>query len=100
MKINPDVWAIVEDACQMDGLEDVRHDYVGRGVGRNGCIAVVAHRGCYADVIRFMINVVEALTRDVTQQKNWMITMSEKMLSDDMGLDTIFYFPGWVVSNH
>lgn len=97
--IDPGAWDIIEDSSRMDGLEDVRRDYVGRGMGVHGdsCIAVVGRD--YADMIKFMINVVEGLSGNPTDQKNWLITMASSMKTDSMGKSTIYYFPGWTVSD-
>lgn len=104
-KIDPGVWDIIEDACKIDGLNDVRRDYISRGASaRESCIGAVGSD--YGDAVQFMVNVVEGITGDIvnspsllTEQKNWLILMAKDMKTDGMGKKVIYYFPGWIVSD-
>lgn len=95
--IDPGVWDIIVDTCRMEGLKDMRRDYEYRGSFGQTCVAVVGDD--WADMMIFMVNVVEQLDKDAERQKRWLITMISSMRTDGMGKSTIYYFPGWTVSD-
>lgn len=98
--IDPGAWDTIVDACEMDGFkaEDVRRDYGYRDGYGQTCIGVVG--ADYGDVVQFMVNVVESITFNETEQKNWLILMAKNMQTDGMGKNhVIYYFPGWTVSD-
>jgi hypothetical protein len=81
---------VVEDA----GLEpdDVRWDYSGRGMYGKTCFGFV---GGLRDLAAFFVQLGQAEVQSPdTAEQDAAYCLAQALTSDDMGMSTIFYFPG------
>lgn len=93
---------LIEDALKAIDIEDIREDYIGRGMYGKSCFGFV---GTHSDLIRFFIALVWEAAHDLGRdEQEALVTidladeLAQVASSDDMGRDTIFYFPGYTLS--
>lgn len=73
--------------------DNIREDYSGRGMYGEMCLGVTHESP--ADLLRLFANLGEMTGTDgfTLQDKVWQLAGAAR--SDNMGYDTITYFPGW-----
>lgn len=80
-----------------DDETQIRDNYSGRGMYGETCVGVVG--SSVATAIQFMYALAEVLHDDEYDQKDFVLEMAEAIRTDNMAFNTIFYFPGYTVSD-
>ena len=80
----------LEELCDDAGVEDVRFDYSGRGMFGRTCFGFV---GSVRDLATFFYR-LGLVTDEVEGDDGTGEELARALRMDDMGLQTIFYFPG------
>lgn len=73
----------------MDYADVISNDYSGRSMYGRECFGVTLKND--ADMLLFMLELADVLEDDRETVKE----LAQNMRSDNMGLDYIYYFPGW-----
>jgi hypothetical protein len=79
-----------------DVAEIIRTDYSGRGMYGAECFGLVCD---LPDVMATLVMLSHASTPDSDEVEWDVVELSRRMCSDGMGLSSIFYFPGWTLTN-
>lgn len=83
------------DRAGMDWGEDVRRDYSGRGMFGDECFGFVTG----GQVYDFFLELPDALRR-TDARVELARELTQSLRRDDMGLSTIYYFPGYLLGEY
>lgn len=81
------------DAAGIDVDEDLRRDYSGRGMFGDRCFGIVGGPGQFAS---FMAGIA-ADEAEGNANEGLAERLAENVVTDDMGLSTIYYFPAYLL---
>lgn len=81
------------DAAGIDLDDDLRRDYSGRGMFGDRCFGIVGGPGQFASFIAAVaVGESEGAASEGLAER-----LAENVVTDDMGLSTIYYFPAYLL---
>lgn len=82
------------DIADMESEDGPRWGYSGRGMYGRTCFGFVGNMQDYSNFLLALVEVFFDQTEDIDQSKYLASLFGERVATDSMGYDTIFYFPG------
>ena len=78
-------------------FDEIRSDYSGRGMFGKSCVGVVV--SSMGDFVSGVVNLVQDVAEDSDHPLAEMVPQLKRMSTDNMGYDTIVYWPGVMVED-